>query len=164
METLFRESCYFCKNTKVFNDGSEATYHTKIFESDGRPILMYPITKQEAKNCLKELGWVYQQRVVFCKECFDLLSNGKFVVDKYNEFCSNDGDHDMPFPPLVMNEPEAKAFINQFKGEKLRIVKALPTAIKYFRGEWKVDIKGLIRENPKAEFVINFEPGKSLGN
>lgn len=155
MQVLFREHCEFCCKTKIISDLDEVDYYNEIEEETGLNIPMYPSTKQEAKNCFKELGWFYEKGIVLCKECFDLLKDGRFVVNKYNYFCTEDGNYNFPEEFLVMDETTATSLVKKYKGEKLRSVKALPTAVKFFRGEWKTDVVGLVTDNPNTKVIVS---------
>ncbi|MCT0015470.1 hypothetical protein EFE32_01070 [Lactococcus lactis subsp. lactis] len=139
MELIFKEKCCFCLKEESLSEYTEFSEGKSYTDPDGFSFELptWAINKSSAKKYFKQEGWHYYKKSIFCQDCFEKLNEGYFVIDRFNQFYSDDMICDTADPRFLMNLDQARQFMYQI-----------------LRGEWKVDVVDYYKAHP--EMTLTF--------
>ncbi|MCJ1971134.1 hypothetical protein [Pseudolactococcus carnosus] len=158
MELLYLERCSLCDREEIISNYEEYFTGEFVFIEDfGKQELpIWANNKKLAKNIFKIKGWGYYRGIVFCEECYKLISESYIVYDKYNHVYWDTKKADFIEKDSLMTLEEAKIFCKRedFK-EKLKIRRALPFYYGLETETIKVDITGYLKAHDERDIIID---------
>lgn len=160
MELLYVERCSLCDRQEIINNYEEYGTGEFVFIEDfGKQELpIWANNKKLAKIIFKIKGWEYYRGIVFCKECYKLISESYIVYDKYNQVYWDTKKADFIEKDSLMTLEEGKIFCKRddvnFK-EKLKIRKALPFYYGLETEKIEVDILGYLKTHDERDIIID---------
>lgn len=157
MELIFKEKCCFCFKEERLSEYTEFSEGKTYTDPDGYSFELptWAINKSSAKKYFTQEGWHYYKKSIFCQDCFEKLNEGYFVIDRFNQFYSDDMICDTADPRFLMNLDQARQFTSAtYNDERVRFRKALPIMSQILKGEWKVDVVGHYKAHPETALTF----------
>lgn len=157
MELIFKEKCIFCLREEFLSEFTEFSDGKTYTDPDGFEfeLPLCATNKSTAKKYFKQEGWHYYKKYSFCKDCFEKLNSGYFVIDRFNQFYCHYLICDTPDPCFLMTLDQARPFTSAtYNDEHVRFKKAFPIMCQILRGDWKVDVVGHYKADP--EMTLTF--------